>query len=328
MSELRQNLLTGDWVVLAAGRSMRPESFTSEPKPEVGERLSGCPFCAGNESETPPEVFALRPPESRTDGPGWEVRVVPNKYPALSEQPGVARHEPPYLSMPASGRHEVIIHGPGHNATLAHMSVADVAKVFSVYRERLKDLEKDPSLVSAIIIINQGREAGASIEHPHSQLFALPIVSPSIEKELVRIKETRAKGGRCPVCSMLAHEADHKERLIAENDHFLAFCPYASRLPFEISIMPKAHRPGFAAAGAAELAAAAEIVKFALERLRDRLKDPPYNLYLHTVPFHENGDYHWHMTILPKLTTAAGFELGTGIMINIADPDSAARFLR
>lgn len=314
--------------MIATGRAMRPESFSRDPKPQVGERLSGCPFCAGNESQTPPEVFALRPVGSRADGPGWEVRVVPNKYPAFSEPPGVVHPEQPYLSMPAAGRHEVIIHGPEHNATLAHMPVADVLKVFTVYRERLKDLAQDPSLESAIIIINQGREAGASIEHPHSQLFALPMVAPLIGKELARMKEIRAKSGQCPVCSMLAYEASYKERLIAENEHFLAFCPYASRTPFEMYIVPKAHQPGFSGAGAAELAAAAEIVKFTLERLRDRLGDPPYNLYLHTVPFREAGDYHWHMTILPKLSTMAGFEFGTGIMINIAEPDAAAEFLR
>lgn len=307
---------------------MRPESFSRDPKPQVGESLSGCPFCAGNEGQTPPEVFALRPPGSRADGPGWEVRVVPNKYPAFSAAAGVAHPESHYRSIPAAGRHEVIIHGPGHDATLARLPVSDVTKVFSVYRERLTELSRAPGLVSAIIIINQGREAGASIEHPHSQLFALPMVAPLLAAELARMKKGRTKDGECPLCSMVAHEVSYKERVIAENEYFIAFCPFASRVPFEIYVVPKAHRPGFAPAGEEELAAAARIVKSVLERLRDRLGDPPYNLYLHTAPFSEDGDYHWHISILPKLSIIAGFELGTGIMINIAEPDAAAEFLR
>lgn len=307
---------------------MRPESFSRDPNPAEAESLSSCPFCAGKEGLTPPEVFALRPAGSQADGPGWEVRVVPNKYPAFRETPDSIEAEALYRSMAAEGRHEVIIHGPEHNATMANMPSTHISKVFSVYRDRLESLSKDPKLASAIIIINQGREAGASIEHPHSQLFALPIVAPSIATEMARTRQARENGENCPVCSMLEHEARYKKRVIAENEDFLAFCPFASRMPFEVYIVPKAHQPSFAAVTSRDLEQAASIVKSIMERLRDRLGDPPYNIYLHTSPFNEDGDYHWHLTLLPKLSTPAGFELGTSIMINIVDPDTAAEFLR
>ncbi len=327
MSELRQNILTGDWVVIATHRAMRPESFSREPKPPVGKSLSGCPFCAGNEGQTPPEVMALRP-DGPADGLGWRVRVVPNKYPAFSPSAGPISPENDFASRPANGRHEVIIHGPDHDRTLAKMSEAEIEAVFSVYKERLKALALLPEVASAIIIVNQGREAGASIEHPHSQLFALPLVAPLIEREMERVEVWRAERNECPVCSMVAHELSSGARLVAQNEHFVAFCPFASRVPFETYIVPRVHERNFAAAGDILLQAAAAIVKTVLARVGARLGDPPYNLYLHTAPFRSEGDYHWHFALLPKLSVIAGFELGSGIMINVADPEGAAEFLR
>jgi len=327
MSELRQNILTGDWVVVATERARRPESFSREPKVPVIEHLAGCPFCAGNESQTPPEVFALRPGGGPADAPGWEVRVVPNKYPAFRESAD-AKQEEPYRAMAAIGEHEVIIHGPDHDMTMAKMSVEHLAEVLSVYQLRLKDLAKRSPLVSAVIIVNQGREAGASIEHPHSQLFALPIVAPLVARELARFSEFQAEQGECPVCAMVRYERSHKERLVTEDEDFLAFCPYASRAPFEVCVVPKEHQRDFSDTDPARLRKAAATIKLVLERVHDRLGDPPYNLYLHTAPFSPDGDYHWRLTILPKISVIAGFEFATDIMINVVDPDAAAEFLR
>lgn len=330
MTDIRQNILTGDWVVIASRRALRPESFSTESHNRTDERLSSCPFCAGNENQTPPEVFALRPDKSLKDTKGWKVRVVPNKFPAFLNEKELNEPEESgiYTSLPAYGYHEVIIHGPNHSETVADMDTQDLGLVLNVYQQRLSDLSLDQKTVSAIIIINQGREAGASIEHPHSQLFTMPMIAPRQQRELERIKRFKTEQDDCPLCAMLKYEQAFKERVVAENDYFLAFCPFASGAPFEVIIAPKKHQRDFREADKEEIDALAQIFKFTFGRLGERLKNPPYNTFLHTRPFQTDDDYHWHFVIMPKTSTMAGFEFGTGMMINIVGPEAAAKFLR
>ncbi|HEB13301.1 MAG TPA: galactose-1-phosphate uridylyltransferase [Actinobacteria bacterium] len=330
--ELRQDILTGEWVVIASSRATRPESFSTEPKKPPKKYLASCPFCSGNEAQTPPEVFAIRPADSANDTTGWKVRVVPNKFPALLNE---GWHSPAteergiYSFKQALGHHEVIVHSPDHNNTLAQMDPEYLELVLRVYQDRLEALSKDPKAVSAIIIINQGREAGASIEHPHSQLFTLPLLAPRLKLELEKIKGYQSQHGQCLVCSMIENEHAHGQRLVAENEHFSAFCPFASRSPFEIFIAPKKHQSAFGQADGAQLRSFAHILKLLFSRLQERLGDPPYNAFLHTRPFRgRKRDYHWHFVILPKISTVAGFEFGTDITINVVEPEAAAEFLR
>lgn len=329
MAELRQNIITGEWVVVAAERAMRPEYFSREPKPLDELAVPKCPFCPGHENQTPPEVYALRPGGGRPDGPGWQVRVVPNKFPAFSPVASLAPAESTfYRAMPAIGRHEVIIHSPDHTKSPALMSAEEIARVLMVYQSRLRDLAREPGLKSAVVIVNHGRDAGASIEHPHSQLFALPLVAPLIGRELDRFADHQQATGRCVMCDLLRHEKEDGERVVAENDDFIAFCPYASRAPFEINIAPQAHQGDFSLAEPNLVKSAAELMKTVLGRLRGLLGDPPYNMYLHTLPFGSSGKYHWHFAVLPKVSTLAGFEFSSGIIINITEPEAAAGFLR
>ncbi len=318
--------------MIASSRATRPESFSTPPEKPKKKHLANCPFCSGNEEQTPPEVFAIRAPGSLPDTKGWKVRVVPNKFPALqneglflpdTEERGI------YRLKPALGHHEVIIHSPDHNNTIAQMELHDLELVLRVYQDRLVVLSQDPRVVSVVIIINQGREAGASIEHPHSQLFTLPMIAPRLKLELDKMESYRKEHGECLICSMIENERSQGDRLVAENEHFLAFCPFASRAPFEMYIVPKKHQDAFDQADEAQLQSLGRMLKFLFSRLQERLGDPPYNAFLHSRPLQgRKRDYHWHFVIMPKISTVAGFEFGTDIMIDVVEPEAAAEFLR
>ncbi len=328
MSELRQSCLTGDWVVIATQRAKRPHSYARESRATEAAKVVDCPFCSGNESQTPPETFAVRP-DGPQDGGGWRVRVVPNKFPAFDIEPAVP--PPADLLHPVRagfGIHEVIIHSPDHEHSLGRMSVDDVALVFNVYQERLRAAADRPGVEAAVVIVNHGTEAGASIRHPHSQLFAVPVVPPMIGRELVRFREHLDSRGSCLLCDLIEDERRVGERVVVETDNFIAFCPYASRVPFETYIVPKKEAADFSAVDEKMVREAAEVTRSVLGRLSKGLGDIPYNIYLHTRPFHSNEPYHWHLAVLPKTSIIAGFEYATGIMINVVEPETAAEFLR
>ncbi len=278
---------------------------------------------------TPPEVFALRPGTDAPDTVGWQVRVVPNKFPAFVPDASVPKPtDPLHPILAGTGLHEVIIHGPDHEKSFGQLQVEDLARVFSVYQERLRAIATSTALASAIIIVNHGVEAGASISHPHSQLFAIPVVPPLLKQELDRFREHFDEQGTCLLCDLAESEEREQERLVAQDDDFIAFCPYASRVPFETYVVPKRHAADFAEADERTLTAAAKMMHLVLERMHARLGDVPYNIYLHSRPFHSNEPYHWHFAILPKTSIIAGFEYGSGIMINVVEPETAAEFLR
>lgn len=326
MPELRQDIVTGRWVVIATERSKRPEYF-SKRRVEVVPAGGVCPFCYGNESLTPPEVDAFRPDGSVANTSGWQVRVVPNKYPAFSLSHEKIIEEPLYCHRQATGLHEVIIHSPDHGRNLGDLPVEQVEAVIKMYVKRYQAAISNYEVRYVEIIVNHGLEAGASLEHSHSQLFALPLVPKEIAAEIDGFNRHLEQGGDCIFCDVVAYETRSARRVVSENENFIAFCPYASRGPFEISIMPKKHLSAFELASPDTITGFTHIVHDVLSKLRNRLSDPPYNYWLHTRPVRVD-EFHWHLEILPKLSAFGGLEIGTGVMINVVKPEEAAAFLR
>jgi UDPglucose--hexose-1-phosphate uridylyltransferase len=338
MSELRKDLVTGRWVIVATERSKRPDDF----RPAAVEVRDGaaafCPFCEGNETKTPPEVFALRSPGTAADGPGWRVRVVTNKFPALS--PG----EPPPKSakgifqwMPGTGVHEVVIENPDHTLELADLQAGQIGEVLDVFQRRIRAIEENYHYQYVQVFKNKGREAGASLSHPHSQIVATPIVPKRVKEEVYGSERLFRSLKECIFCRTIQEETRLQERLVMRSDEFCVLAPFASRSPFEMVIYPLAHSPFFTAVRTESLKALAAILKGALNRLKETLGDPPFNMVLHQAPnpyvSHRewpgiDAYFHWHIEIYPVLTKTAGFELGTGFYINPVPPETAAGFLR
>ncbi len=321
--ELREDPLNGRLVAIAAGRAARPEAFLRDVGPPRG--TLGCPFCRGNEHMTPPEVWADRAPGSPANGPGWRVRVVPNKFPAFAGPPGASNRDGGlYRSSPSAGTHEVVIHSTDHHATLADLPDKDVARVLGAYRQRLL-AHRDEPFGSIVVIVNQGRTAGASLEHPHSQVIATVERPELVQAELDRLRA--GAGAGCAACAVVERERAG-ERVIEEGDGLLTSCPWASAAPYEALLLPTSHQPRFEQGEeSGDLALAG-----ALGRLLRRFgaavgPSAPYNLVLHAAPPGVD-DFHWHMHLIPRLTTYGGFELATGIVINVVDPDRAAASLR
>jgi UDPglucose--hexose-1-phosphate uridylyltransferase len=318
--ELRQDPLGGGWVAITAGRAARPEAFLGD----VGTRRGplGCPFCPGNEHMTPPEVWADRDPGTGPDRPGWHVRVVPNKFPAFAGPPAkAAANGGLYRSAPTAGVHEVVVHNPDHDATLADLPVPAVARTMTAWRRRLA-VHGDSELGAVLIIVNQGRTAGASLEHPHSQVFATAGRPDRVQAELDRLT-----GDACAACATVAAERDGP-RLVGRTGELLTICPWASASPFEALLLPAGHRPRFEEGGPDGGTAMATALRELLRRFRGVAGDhAPYNLVLHSAPPGVE-DFHWHLHLFPRLTTYGGFELGTGVVINVVDPDRAAEALR
>jgi UDPglucose--hexose-1-phosphate uridylyltransferase len=301
MADLRKDPVTGRWVIISTERQKRPSDFQIETVTIKPDDL--CPFCEGHEDKTPPEILAYRNGSSG-NARGWEVRVVPNKFPALRVEGELNREgEGLFDRMNGIGAHEVIIETPQHGKTLATMSEPEIEKVFWAWRDRVLDLKRDVRLRHIVIFKNHGAAAGASLEHSHSQLIALPIVR----------QETR-----------------NGARVIAESADFVAIAPYAPRFPFETWILPKRHRSRFEDATPGEFGGLARMLKDILLRMNVTLLTPPYNLIVHSAPLQEDATefYHWHVEVMPKLTRVAGFEWGTGFYINPTGPEEAAEVLR
>jgi len=332
MPELRQDLVTQAWVAVATERGRRPHDFAAvaESVPAVG---TSCPFCEGNEHMTPPEVMAYRAPGSAANGPGWELRVVSNLYPAFGPAEGnsEAYRVGLYTAMNGLGLHEVLINSPRHAEDLGLAPMEAVERVVRGYIDRYRAHEQHAAVKYTLIIVNHGRAAGASREHPHAQLFGIPLVPPVVEAEIRGVERyRRANEGRCPYCDIIDYEIGQGERIVYANDGFVVMAPFASRVPFECLILPRRHDGRFERMSPEEQRQFAEALRDSLGRLRRGLSNPPYNFFIHTAP-HGSQDgqgYHWHLEVLPKLSIAAGFELGSGIMIDTVTPEQAAAFLR
>ncbi|KPJ61873.1 galactose-1-phosphate uridylyltransferase [candidate division KD3-62 bacterium DG_56] len=331
MPELRKNPITREWVIIATERGKRPNDFRSESKAPPPAHSPTCPFCPGNEALTPPEVLAFREAGTAPNTPGWWVRVVPNKYPALAIE-GALNKAPRgmYDSMNGVGAHEVIIETPEHDQSIAKLSIKGVEDVLWACRSRYLDLKQDPRLKYVLIFRNHGAVAGASLEHPHSHLIATPMVPKTVMEELEGAERYEQYRDRCIYCDIVRQELDSGERVIARNADFLALEPFASQYPFETWIIPKEHIASFANVNEQQQHNFAAILKETMLRIQICLNDPPYNYMLHTAPCGQDDEnrFHWHLEIAPRLAITAGFEMGTGIYINVTPPELAAQYLR
>ncbi|NPV81228.1 MAG: DUF4921 family protein [Firmicutes bacterium] len=332
MPELRQDIITGDWTVIATERARRPQNFTSKNFEAIQSKPSfkpDCPFCPGNERETPPEVFAYRDASAPADSGGWKVRVVPNKFPAFSQGKYSESRSGIYSIKSATGVHDVIIETPRHDISPGLMAAAEFHMVLKAYRQRYRMImEDDPRLEYILIFRNHGRPAGASLEHPHSQISALGLIPPVIAKELQGTQLYYEANGKCVYCDMIHEEVETGSRLLAVQDGYVAFQPFASRVPFETWVIPINHQSRFELEDDPSLEGLSRVMTEALKALSISLGDPAYNYVLHTSPCHGDHFFHWHIEILPKLTIQAGFEIGTGMYINVARPEETAEFLR
>jgi UDPglucose--hexose-1-phosphate uridylyltransferase len=334
MPQLRKNPITREWVIIATERSRRPSDFAKsedtscENKPAFVEN---CPFCPGNEAKTPPEVLAFRDTPNAPNEKGWWVRVVPNKFPALAiegdlDQSSIGMYD----FMNGVGAHEVIIETPEHNKCIATIPQSQAEEVWWACAQRMLDLRNDPRIHYALVFRNHGKVAGTSLEHPHSQLVALPMVPKEVKSEIMGADVYHDFHERCIFCDMIRQELSFGQRVVAETDEFLAFEPFASRFPFETWIIPKKHSKSFADDAKEMIPGFTQMLQDVLQRLNKCLDNPPYNYTLHTAPFGNEMPYmyHWHLEIMPRLTTVAGFELGAGIYINVTAPEDAAAHLR
>lgn len=328
VSELRKDPITGRWVIIATERNKRPKEYATlrgESRPGI------CPFCPGNESMTPGEVLRFSPSGGGPLAEDWWVRVVPNKYPALvSEGEATRRAEGMYDLIHGVGAHEVIIETQDHQAPLGSLGKAHMREVLWAYRARIEEHSRDPRIGYVLIFKNHGPAAGASLEHPHTQLIATPIVPIRVREEMRGAENYHEYKDRCVFCDMIGQEERKPLRVVEESNHFVAMNPYASRFPFETWILPRSHSSHFDSAAPGEIDDLADVLRRTLGRIWNALEDPPFNFMLHVAPPGNPGlaYYHWHIEIIPKLTTIAGFEWGSGFFINPTPPEEACRYLR
>jgi UDPglucose--hexose-1-phosphate uridylyltransferase len=337
MPELRKDIVTERWVIIATERAKRPHDFRSPPA-EVDN--NNCPFCPGHESQTPPEIYAVRPNGGGPNGAGWQVRVVANKFPALRIEGEMSREaEGIYDRMNGIGAHEVIIDTPNHRETLEDQSIEHIGLALGACKSRLLDLQRDARFRYLLVFKNVGRAAGASLSHSHYQLIATPVTPRNVKAKLVGARDYFERKERSVFHDILRQEMRDGTRVVFESDGFLVFCPYASRFPFELCVLPKRHSPDFHGMEQPEMLQLAEALKATLARLARALDRPQYNLIVHTAPTRTgrrrsgywdtlDHDFRWHIEILPRVTEVAGFEWGTGFFINPLPPEAAAAHLR
>jgi len=329
MPELRKDPILGRWIIISTERAARPTDFVvSETR--ISHR-GACPFCVGNEDMTPPQIYSINNTNNNGSGSAWQVRVVPNKYPALRIEGMLNKTgDGIYDRMNGIGAHEVIIETPRHEVSLSGLSADETLNVILAYKHRLLDLKQDSRFVYGMLFKNVGQPAGASVEHTHSQLIVLPTVPKLVNEEMSGAKLFYDYRGRCLFCDIIRQQIQTNSRIVLKNDHYLSFNPYASRFPFETWILPLDHASHFENMPDEKLPKLAEILLETICRLESTLKSPSYNYILHTTPFNVDYSeyYHWHIEIIPRLTRIAGFEWGTDFYINPVPPEDAARYLR
>jgi len=332
-SELRFDLVGKDWVVIATGRAKRPETFKKEKRKTDELPRNLCPFCKIETQEKPTVVFYNgKKIAGDADFSGkWTSLSIPNKYPAFvsAPMPKIKVDGGIYKRMNAVGYHEVVI-TKDHKKSLAQLPTDKVKEVFSVYQARYLDLMKSEIVSYISIFHNHGKEAGASISHPHSQIITTPLIDNELMNSLEGARQYYQEHKQCVYCAMDRWEVKDRKRIVYENNDFLAICPFASKSAFEVIISPKKHLPYFEKITDAEKQNLADAFRIVLKKLYKGLNDPAYNFYLHSAPCdgHNYDYYHWHWTILPKTATWAGFEMGTRIEISTIEPEKAAELLR
>jgi UDPglucose--hexose-1-phosphate uridylyltransferase len=337
--ELRTDWLSGRSVLVAENRANRPNDFeptrgevaAATSLPHRDETSPSCPFCIGNESRTPASVYERRAPDG-----GWQVRVVPNIFPAVDP---VDEQITPAIAMapadsqivaPGTGAHEVIIECPRHIDRLSALRPAELGMVLQAYAARLAHWSKRSNLRYGLAFKNQGHPAGASMAHLHSQLVALPFVPPKVEAEQKRAAEAFALEASCPYCRLIDKEIAAGDRVVFRRDGFIAFCPFASWQPCEVWVVPTSHRSSFEAASPNELQSLAGVLHILIRQLESLIPGVAYNLVVHTAPWTGEGDAwnHWRIELLPRLNAFAGLELATGVHVNPVAPERAAGQLR
>ncbi len=326
-SEFRQNMATKEWVILAPDRGNRPSDIMGQlpEKKKLPEYDPDCPFCLGNEVHTEKPVYIL--PSSGK----WQVRVVPNKFAALNSELKATRIKVgSFLMAKGFGIAEVVIEHPKHNLSPALMSDSEVANILKTYQHRQIEIGKNDEINLITIFRNHGARAGTSLTHPHSQIIATPIVPPHVRYPMEQANSYHDMYGQCVYCDMIREEIEQKVRIIEESDNFLAFCPFASKSPFECRIYPKRHMPSYILLKNEEIKELASILREILSKLYSGLGDPDYNYIIRSSPIGDEAAryMHWYMVIVPKITIPAGFEIGSGIYINTVTPEEAAQFLR
>lgn len=328
MPELRFNIATKDWVIIATERAKRPCDFKREKKvdEEIPAYSQVCPFCPGNEEKAGEPTAVIKDKEEK-----WLVKVVPNKFPALSCAGEPCKiNEGVYHSINGVGVHEVIIESPLHNMTTALYDAGQVVNIIKIYKQRYLELSKDNRLKHIIVFKNHGLSAGTSLEHPHSQLVATPIVPTQVASRLRDARECYAENGECVYCRMIAEETKSQKRVVAENKNFIGFILYAAFSPFHTWILPKKHKSSFGEISEEEMKDLALILKEILAKLYYGLGNPDYNYCIRSSPIKdkETDCFHWYLAIIPRITKPAGFEIGSGMFINTSLPEQCAEFLR
>lgn len=330
MPELRKDPIIGRWVIIATERALRPSNFKTDKEDRLTD-LSKCPFESGNEASTPSEILSYRKAGSRPNEPGWWVRVVPNKFPALKVEGTMdKRGEGMYDMMNGIGAHEIVIETPNHDEEIALMPEMQIREVLWAWHDRIVDLARDKRFKYVMVFKNKGVRAGASLQHPHSQIIALPIVPLRVQEELDGARQYYEYKDRCVFCDIIRQELSDRKRVVEDSERFISIVPFAQRFPFETWILPKQHESDYARTTRNDVLELAGLLKRTLQRLRGALDDPPFNLVLHMAPLNTDGlpHYHWHIEIMPRVTRTAGFEWGTGFYINPTIPEETAQFLR
>ena len=328
MSEFRKDPITGRWVVIASQRARRPRQLGAASHTQKDEP---CPFCAGNEAMTPPEIWASRDANTQANTPGWNVRVVPNKYPALeSNSQWTGGSERFYQAQNGVGAHEVIVESPNHVINIGDLGEDGIANVLRAYRERMRALRMDRRWRYLLLYKNQGDRAGATLEHIHSQLIALPHVPSEAADELNGAQAHYLATSRCIYCEVIERETAQRERLVFDHEQFVALCPFAPRFAYETWLLPKTHAAAFEESSDQDLLDFGRALHEIVARLNRALDNPPFNYFLHSAPTDDSAGrhYHWHWEILPQLSRAAGFELASGSHINSVAPEDAGKLLR
>ncbi|NIR46899.1 galactose-1-phosphate uridylyltransferase [candidate division KSB1 bacterium] len=326
--EIRQNKATREWVIYAPTRGRRPSDFrqTDKGREERPERDEHCPFCPGNKNMLPGIIMAM----PSTGEEAWQTRVVPNKFPALATDGDTERVERGiYLTMPGYGRHEVIVESKWHNRGIAQMSNAEVEIIIETYHKRYVDLMKEHENMLTLLFRNHGVRAGTSLVHPHSQLIVTGFVPNHVRWREEQAQRYYDEWGRCVFCEILQFEQREQRRVVFENPSFLAFVPFAAEVPFEIWMMPKEHDADFGDINDVEKRDLAQAFSNVLTKLFEKLNDPDYNYIINTAARYKADEpqLHWYVQIRPRLTTRAGFEIGSGISINPSIPEHDAEFL-
>lgn len=333
-SELRKDIVSGEWVLIAKGRANRPHALDAKHV-RPSQPKTSCPFEDPSKANGEQPLFWLPSPDAtdKANVDNWFVQVIPNKYPALAPHEKrtcpVKAEYGPYSLMDGIGYHEVVV-TRSHEKSLGQMSIQEVELVLRAYQERYNTLKLDPCIAYILIFHNHGPQAGASITHPHSQLIAMPIVPPDVQRSFMGSEQFYAQNKVCIHCMMLKWEREEKKRIVYENGEFIVLAPYASKVSYELRVYPKGHDCCFELVSPERLSLLADAFTAALSRLYHALGDPDYNFFIHTTPVNssETEHYHWHLEIMPKTSTLAGLELGTGVDVVIASPEDVSEILQ